>query len=137
MILYNSETTFILKNKKKITKWINNYVEAKGFSVGEINYIFCGDKYLNTINQRFLKHDNYTDIVSFDYSVGKELSGDIFISIERIIENADTFNVSFNNELHRVMIHGILHYMGYKDNTTKEKMEMRNTENNCLKLLSS
>ena len=128
MITFNSETSFTLKNHKKLVKWIGDVISSEGFQVGEINYIFCNDSYLNKINQEFLNHDTFTDIISFDYTLGKEVGGDIFISIERVLENAEKFNEVFENELYRVMIHGILHFMGYKDKTKKEKTLMRTKE---------
>ena len=128
MITFNSETSFTLKNQKKLVKWIGDVISSEGFQVGEINYIFCNDSYLNKINQEFLNHDTFTDIISFDYTLGKEVGGDIFISIERVLENAEKFNEVFENELYRVMIHGILHFMGYKDKTKKEKTLMRTKE---------
>jgi len=121
VITFNSETSFTLNNQNKLVKWIGDVVSSEGFQVGEINYIFCDDSYLNKINQEFLNHDTFTDVISFDYTLGKEIGGDIFISIERVLENAEKFNEVFENELHRVMIHGILHFMGYKDKTKKEK----------------
>ena len=128
MITFNSETSFTLKNQKKLADWISNVVLSEDFEVGEINYIFCDDVYLHKINQEFLNHDTFTDIISFDYTLAKEVGGDIFISIERVLENAEKFNEVFENELHRVMIHGILHFMGYKDKTKKEKTLMRTKE---------
>ena len=128
MITFNSETSFTLKNQKKLADWISNVVLSEDFEVGEINYIFCDDVYLHKINQEFLNHDTFTDIISFDYTLGKEVGGDIFISIERVLENAEKFNEVFENELYRVMIHGILHFMGYKDKTKKEKTLMRTKE---------
>ena len=125
MITFNSETSFTLKNQNKLVKWIGDVVSSEGFQVAEINYIFCDDSYLNKINQEFLNHDTFTDIISFDYTLGKEVGGDIFISIERVLENAEKFNEVFENELYRVMIHGILHFMGYKDKTKKDKTLMR------------
>ena len=135
MITFNSETSFTLKNQNKLVKWIGDVVSSEGFQVGEINYIFCDDSYLNKINQEFLNHDAFTDIISFDYTLGKEVGGDIFISIERVLENAEEFNEVFENELHRVMIHGILHFMGYKDKTKKEKTLMRTKEDENIFIL--
>ena len=135
MITFNSETTFTLLNETKTTLWIQETVESGGFKISEINYIFCDDEYLNKINVEFLNHDTYTDIISFDYSLGKQLGGEIYISTERVEENAQNFNVTFENELHRVLIHGVLHYMGYKDKTETEKQVMRDKENDCLKSL--
>jgi len=128
VITFNSETSFTLKNQKKLADWISNVVLSEDFEVGEINYIFCDDVYLHKINQEFLNHDTFTDIISFDYTLAKEVGGDIFISIERVLENAEKFDEVFENELHRVMIHGILHFMGYKDKTKKEKTLMRTKE---------
>jgi rRNA maturation RNase YbeY len=135
VITFNSETSFTLKNQNKLVKWIGDVVLSEGFQVGEINYIFCDDSYLNKINQEFLNHDTFTDIISFDYTLGKEVGGDIFISIERVLENAEKFNEVFETELHRVMIHGILHFMGYKDKTKKEKTLMRTKEDENIFIL--
>ena len=135
MITFNSETSFTLKNQNKLVKWIGDVVSSEGFQVAEINYIFCDDSYLNKINQEFLNHDTFTDIISFDYTLGKEVGGDIFISIERVLENAEKFNEVFENELYRVMIHGILHFMGYKDKTKKEKTLMRTKEDEKIFIL--
>ena len=137
MITFNSETSFTLKNQKKLVKWIGDVISSEGFQVGEINYIFCDDSYLNKINQEFLNHDTYTDIISFDYTLGKEVGGDIFISIERVLENAEKFNEVFENELHRVMIHGILHFIGYKDKTKKDKTLMRTKEDEKIFILNA
>jgi rRNA maturation RNase YbeY len=137
VITFNSETSFTLKNQKKLVKWISDVISSEGFQVGEINYIFCNDSYLNKINQEFLNHDTFTDIISFDYTLGKEIGGDIFISIERVLENAEKFNEVFENELYRVMIHGILHFMGYKDKTKKEKTLMRTKEDEKIFILNT
>ena len=137
MITFNSETSFTLKNQNKLVKWIGDVVSSEGFQVGEINYIFCDDSYLNKINQEFLNHDTFTDIISFDYTLGKEVGGDIFISIERVLENAEKFNEVFETELHRVMIHGILHFMGYKDKTKKDKTLMRTKEDEKIFILNT
>ena len=137
MITFNSETTFNLQNEAKTTTWIERVVVSEGFAIGEINYIFCDDAYLNHINKEFLKHDSFTDIISFDYSLGKQITGDIYISIERVLDNAEKYNVTFENELRRVMIHGVLHYMGYKDKTTEEKKVMRLKENTTIYLLNN
>jgi rRNA maturation RNase YbeY len=135
VITFNSETSFTLKNQNKLVKWIGDVISSEGFQVGEINYIFCDDSYLNKINQEFLNHDTFTDIISFDYTLGKEVGGDIFISIERVLENAENFNEVFETELYRVMIHGILHFMGYKDKTKKEKTLMRTKEDENIFIL--
>lgn len=137
MISFNYETNFNEINETSLENWIDNIITNKGFTIGEINYIFCDDEYLHKLNVEFLNHDTLTDIISFDNTMGKEISGDIFISIERVKDNAKDFNVTFAEELHRVMIHGILHYMGLKDKTDIEKQEMRNAENNALSLLNN
>jgi len=137
MINYNFETDFNLVNQKKITEWVTNTIHKENYKLEEISYIFCDDNYLLDLNINYLDHDTLTDIISFDYSVGKIISGDIFISIERVKENAEKFKVDFKNELHRVIIHGILHYCGYKDKTEDEKKEMRYKEDYYLNVLNS
>jgi len=137
VITFNSETSFTLNNQNKLVKWIGDVVSSEGFQVGEINYIFCDDSYLNKINQEFLNHDTFTDVISFDYTLGKEIGGDIFISIERVLENAEKFNEVFENELHRVMIHGILHFIGYKDKAKKDKTLMRTKEDEKIFILNT
>ncbi|MBR9913563.1 MAG: rRNA maturation RNase YbeY [Algicola sp.] len=136
MISFNYETDFQLENQKVLSEWISNTIQSEGCKAGEINYIFCDDAYLYKLNLEYLNHDTLTDIISFDYSVGKELHGDIYISVERVTENAKDFKVSFHNELHRVMIHGILHYCGYKDKTDKDAELMRKKEDDYLNTLS-
>lgn len=137
MITFNYETEFVLTNEEQITRWVKEVIEKEGCKEGEINYIFCGDEYLHKINVEFLQHDTYTDIISFDYSLGKLINGDIYISIDRVKENAEKYNTTFAEELHRVMIHGILHYAGYKDKTEEDKNEMRNKENDALLVLNN
>ncbi len=132
MITFNYETSFELKSEILLKNWIENVVADEDFSIGEINYIFCDDDYLHKLNVEFLQHDTLTDIISFDNTLGKLISGDIYISVERVRDNAKDFKVSFLDELHRVMIHGVLHYMGYKDKSEKEKIKMRNAENTAL-----
>ena len=136
MISYNYELDFKLENEKLIEIWIQEIIKNHNSEEGEINYIFCDDAYLLKLNIEFLQHDTLTDIISFDNSLGKLLSGDVFISIERIKENAKEFNVSFVEELHRVMIHGILHYIGFKDKTEKDQQEMTRQENLALSILN-
>lgn len=129
MISFNYETNFELDNEDTLSSWISNTISDEGFKEGDVNYIFCDDAYLLNLNMEFLDHDTLTDIISFDYTMGKLISGDVYISIDRVRENAKDFNVSFENELSRVMIHGILHYCGYKDKTDRETSEMRSKEN--------
>lgn len=128
MINFNFETILHLEEEKRLKEWIAEAVAAEGFLVGEINYVFCTDEYLHKINLQYLNHDMYTDIISFDYRVGKQLHGDIFISVDRVRENATKFEVDFNSELLRVLIHGILHFCGYKDKLDNEVNVMRAKE---------
>lgn len=128
MINFNFETTLDLEEEKRLKEWIAEAVAAEEFLVGEINYVFCTDEYLHKINLQYLNHDTYTDIISFDYRVGKQLHGDIFISVDRVRENATKFEVDFNSELLRVLIHGILHFCGYKDKLDNEVNAMRAKE---------
>ncbi len=128
MISFNYETDFKLDNTAKVSSWISETILAEEFKEGEINYIFCSDDYLHQINIDFLDHDTLTDIISFDYTVGKELHGDIYISVERVKENASDFKVSFSDEMARVIIHGVLHYCGYKDKSEADEKEMRAKE---------
>lgn len=128
-IYYHSECDFQLKDKQSITKWLENAISTENKELGEINYIFCDDQYLLKKNQKYLQHDTFTDIITFDYTEENCLSGDIFISIERVKENAITFAVPFETELRRVIIHGVLHLMGYKDKSDEEAETMRSKEN--------
>ena len=137
MIEFNYETDFKVENELIIQKWISACIESYGFNEGELNYIFCDDDYLLKLNVEFLEHDTLTDIISFDYTMGKLISGDIFISVERVRENAQIFSQTIENELHRVMIHGVLHYMGFKDKTLEYKEIMRTEEDRCLALLQA
>lgn len=134
MINFNYETDFELDNEIAIEQWLQLVIKSEGKKEGEINYIFCDDDYLHKINVEYLQHDTLTDIISFDYSVGNELSGDIFISVERVKENALDFNIEFSEELKRVLVHGILHYCGYKDKSESDEVIMRNKEDEMIVL---
>lgn len=134
MIDFNYETEFKLADETKLSKWVSQVILSEEKKEGEINYIFCDDSYLHKLNLEYLKHDTLTDIISFDYSVGNELNGDIFISVERVRENAITYNVPFENELRRVLVHGVLHYCGYKDKSEEDEKIMREKEDEKLKL---
>ena len=134
MIDFFSETAFNLQNSEEIASWISAIILNENFEEGEVSYIFCDDAYLHKLNLEFLKHDTLTDIISFDNSLGNEINGDIFISVERVKENASSYNTTFENELHRVIIHGILHYCGYKDKTKKDADIMRTKEDIALSL---
>ena len=128
MISFNYETDFELDNEEQYEDWISRIIESEGFDEGEINYIFCDDEYLHKINVEYLNHDTLTDIISFDYTVGNLIQGDIFVSVERVKDNANDFNVSFEEELKRVLSHGVLHYCGYKDKSPKDEALMRSKE---------
>ena len=133
---HSDDTSYTLRHKKLVREWIIAVIDTESSKPGEINFIFCSDKYLHKINLTYLKQDTYTDTITFDYSEKGLLSGDLFISIERVKENAKEFNARFTNELHRVMVHGILHLLGYKDKTHAQKVLMREKEDFCLSLLS-
>lgn len=134
MISFNYENEFELSNEEQLSNWISSVIVSEDKKEGEINYIFCDDEYLLSLNEQYLNHDTLTDIISFDYSVGKELHGDIFISTERVLENAAEFKVSFEEELKRVMVHGVLHYCGYKDKSEEDEKLMRFKEDEKIKM---
>ena len=132
MIDFFSETVFSLQNPNEIARWISKIINDQKREEGEISYIFCDDQYLHKLNLEFLNHDSLTDIISFDNSLGDQINGDIFISIERVKENADIYKTNFEDELHRVIIHGILHYCGFNDKTKAEAALMRKKEDEAL-----
>ena len=134
MISFNYELDFELENEALFESWISDIITSENKHQGEINYIFCVDEFLLELNQKHLNHDTLTDIISFDYSLGNEIHGDIYISIERVRENAADFKVSFEEELKRVMSHGILHYCGYKDKTESDEQLMRSKEDEKIKM---
>ncbi len=128
MINFNYETDFNIENEDQLATWLTGVISNEGFRLEEINYVFCDDEYLHKLNVEFLDHDTLTDIISFDYTVGKLIQGDIFISVERVKDNAKDFEEDFNKELQRVIVHGVLHYCGYKDKTDDESKLMRDKE---------
>jgi probable rRNA maturation factor len=130
------DTRDTLKEKRKIKSWIKQTVEKRGKRLGDISYIFSTDDYVLSINKQFLSHDYYTDIITFDYDEKDIVSGDIFISIDRIKDNSQKFATSFEEELHRVIIHGVLHLLGEKDKSEQESKKMREQEDKCLKNLT-
>ena len=134
MISFNYETDFELHNEPDFSKWLSAVILSENKKEGEINYIFCDDDYLLEINQQYLDHDTLTDIISFDYSVGNEINGDIFVSVERVKENASDYNVTFQEEIQRVLVHGILHYCGYKDKNESDELIMRSKEEEKMKM---
>ena len=137
MISFNYETDFKLAEELVVSRWVSSAIISEKFVEGDINFIFCTDDYLHRLNVEFLNHDTLTDIISFDYSVGKILHGEVYISIDRARENASAYNVAFDNEVNRLIIHGILHYCGYNDKLEKDALIMRNKENHYLDQLSN
>ena len=135
-IQFSFQTNYPLKSRTKIKQWIKQVIEAKGKKTGNITYIFCDDEYLLEVNKQYLQHDYYTDVITFDYVENDLISGDIFISTDRVRENALAFGSSEKEELHRVIIHGALHLLGLKDKSKKEASQMRQAENEALKLLN-
>lgn len=133
----NDNIVFNLKQKTKLKLWIASVVKKEKREIATLNYSFTSDESLLKINIDYLKHNTYTDIITFNYNEGKKIAGDILISIDRVKENAKKFDVNFEDELHRVMIHGVLHLCGYKDKSTADSELMRRKENHSLKLLLS
>jgi len=130
---FEQDISFKLKDKRKVKQWLKATIEAEGFALDDLTYIFCSDAYLLQINQQYLDHDTYTDIITFDNSVeAQDINGDIFISIDRIHENAVKFGQTFTDELHRVIVHGVLHLLGYKDKTPNDNKKMTQKEDEYL-----
>ena len=130
---YVYNTDFQLKNEKKISKWLNKAVILEGFSIGDLVYAFFNDNDLKDLNNSYLGHDCFTDVISFNDSEGTVLSGNIAISVDRVLDNSKKFKTSFEDEMLRVMVHGLLHFMGYDDSTDLETKQMRDKEDNNLK----
>lgn len=130
------QVPYSLKQIRAVRSWMRNIIQAENKKVGEIAIYFCSDEHILEVNRTFLKHDTYTDIITFDYSEGNVVSGEIFISIDRVRENAKEFNANVRDELHRVIIHGVLHLCGYGDKTASEKAVMTEKEDFCLSLRS-
>jgi rRNA maturation RNase YbeY len=132
---FYEQIDFKIETPRKASTWITLVAKTEKKEIGDLTYVFCSDDYLLSLNQQFLKHNTLTDIITFDYSEGKkELSGEIYISIDRVADNAAKFKTDFQDELHRVMIHGVLHLVGYKDKKPAEKARMRKKEEACLSL---
>lgn len=134
MIEFYSETDFKIEDTKALSHWISEIILRENHELGDLTYVFCDDAYLHKLNLQFLNHDTFTDIISFDNSLGKQIHGEIYISVERVKENAGTYQVAFLEELHRVIIHGVLHFCGYKDKTKKQQETMSRKENEALDL---
>ena len=128
------ELEVTLYEEKKLKSWIKKIIHNEGHSCGQLFYFLCSDEHLLNINKEFLNHDTYTDIITFDYSEKKAISGEIFISVDRVRENARKFKQPFPEELRRIIIHGVLHLCGYKDKTAKDKKVMRSKEDEALQL---
>lgn len=132
---FSQKPRFKLQNPKKTSSWIKKTIENEGSSLISLNYIFCTDDYLREINIQFLKHKTFTDIITFNYNPSEtEIEGEIYISIDRVRENAETYKTDFSTELNRVMIHGVLHLLGYNDKSRAEKKAMREKEDSYLSL---
>ena len=136
MIKYFSSTDFVITNKDELTLWLKSATKKEGRTLGELVFNFCSDESLSKINKEFLNHDTLTDVITFDYSSSKAVSGEVFISVDRVRENAKEFHQDFNNEIKRVMIHGVLHLCGYNDKTAKDKALMSDMENRHLAFFS-
>ena len=134
MIRFHFTNSFTLKNKRKIKNWLKDTIVNEKKKVGDINYIFCSKQYLKKMNNDYLSKNYETDVISFDFSKDNKISGDIYISSETVKKNSIIFNVDFNNELKRVMVHGLLHLLKYNDKSNQEQKIMREKENFYIKL---
>ena len=135
-ISFQSAGAFSLKTKPEVIKCIETLVKQELREIGDITFVFCDDNYLHKINLEFLEHNTYTDIITFDYSVGSQIISEIYISVDRVADNAKKYSQTFEDEIHRVMIHGILHLCGYNDKLAEDKQIMRDKENHYLSLLN-
>ncbi len=135
-ISFQSADTFSLKTELKVIKCIELLAKEELREIGGIAFVFCDDNYLHKINLEFLKHDTFTDIITFDYSAGNEIISEIYISVDRVADNAKKYSQTFEDEIHRVIIHGVLHLCGYKDRLAEDKQIMRDKENHYLSLLA-
>ncbi|MEM1338723.1 MAG: rRNA maturation RNase YbeY [Bacteroidota bacterium] len=133
-IEFHYEGEFKLESERKYIYWLNRVLESEGKAAGILSYVFCDDEYLAQVNLKYLGHDAYTDIITFDYSENDEIVGDIFVSYQRVAENADTFEVAFVEELRRVMVHGVLHLVGYDDKNKQQQSVMRRKEEEKMKM---
>ena len=134
MIDFHYNTDFEIVNTDIYLNWLAKLIDSEEMLIGQIDYIFCDDVFLLEINKKYLNHDTYTDIITFDYTEGKSIAGDIFISVDRVKDNAMKFDVEFTEELHRVMAHGVLHLLGYGDKSDEEILVMRSKEEKAMKL---
>lgn len=134
LYFHAEDVSFRLRDRRMHRAWLSTCIEHQGFELGEINLVFCSDEYLLEMNRNHLQHDYYTDIITFDYREGNTVSGDLFISIDRVRENARSEKTAFGQELRRVMVHGLLHIMGQGDKSPEEALEMRALEDSFLTL---
>jgi probable rRNA maturation factor len=134
VLFHQEDISYALEHEDALKSWFDKTCVDEGQSLGEVNFIFCSDEYLHKMNVEYLQHDTYTDIITFDYSTEEEIAGDIFVSIDRVNENASQFEVQQIQELHRVLIHGILHLLGYKDKSTDDQRQMTEKEDFYLSL---
>jgi len=131
---YSEDIRFNLEGKLQNNRWLKVVAENESRKIGDISVVFCSDDYLLDVNRKYLQHDYYTDIITFDYCEGNVLSGDLFISVDSVRENASFFKTEFDEELHRVIVHGVLHLIGYDDHTDEDQKTMRSKENFYLDL---
>ena len=136
MISFSAETSFELSNSQLTSAWLGSIISQEGYSEGEVSVVFCDDKYLFKLNVEFLNHDTLTDVIGFNYSLSNEIHGEIYISIDRVEDNAVEFSQAFETELLRVMAHGVLHFCGYNDKTDQESSLMRTKEDFYLNQLN-
>lgn len=138
LLFYNEECDIPdFFNEERVKQWLQAVANDYSFKLGTISFIFCSDEYILDINRRYLNHDYYTDVITFDYREGKTLSGDVFISLDTVQSNALVFSTTYEDELHRVIVHSVLHLIGFKDKTDVDAREMRLNEDHCLELLKS
>ncbi len=130
----SQDIKFVLKEKRKVSKWINDVIKLHQKKLGNVSYIFCSNQYILELNQQYLSHNYFTDIITFDYCYDNIVEGDIFISIDTVLDNSHRFKTNFNDELLRVIIHGVLHLVGFSDKTAKQQKQMRVLEDEALSI---
>ena len=134
---YCEDVKFVFKDKLATNRWLKFVAGSEVRTIGDVNIIFCSDNYILDVNMRYLQHDYFTDIITFDYCEGNKLSGDLFISVDTVRENAIEYGAEFDEELHRVIVHGLLHLIGYDDHTPEEEKQIQEKEDYYLKLRSA
>ena len=133
----SQDIKFVLKEKRKVSKWINDVIKLHQKKLGNVSYIFCSNQYILELNQQYLSHNYFTDIITFDYCYDNKVEGDIFISIDTVLDNSHRFKTNYNDELLRVIIHGVLHLVGFSDKTPKQQKQMRVLEDEALSIFYS